>query len=65
MRQSAFTLMADLRIDALVYATFEHLSGIIADDVMTQTVVPDTAGDLTLQSVCRLSPAERQGSDQG
>jgi amidase len=44
MRQSVFTLMADLRIDALVYATFDHLPGIIADDVMTQTAVPDTAG---------------------
>jgi Asp-tRNA(Asn)/Glu-tRNA(Gln) amidotransferase A subunit family amidase len=25
-------------------ATFDHLPGIIADDVMTPTVVPDTAG---------------------
>jgi amidase len=53
MRQSVFTLMADLRIDALVYATFDHLPGIIADDVMTKTVVPDTAG---LGNNRRLSP---------
>jgi amidase len=44
LRQSVFTLMADLRNDVLVYATFDHLPRIIADDVMTQTVVPDTAG---------------------
>ena len=44
LRQLVFTLMADLRVDVLVYATFDHLPGIIADDVMTRTVVPDTAG---------------------
>jgi len=44
LRQLVFTLMADLRIDVLVYATFDHLPGIIADDVMTRTILPDTAG---------------------
>jgi Asp-tRNA(Asn)/Glu-tRNA(Gln) amidotransferase A subunit family amidase len=53
LRQLVFTLMADLRVDVLVYATFDHLPGIIADDVMTRTVVPDSAG---LGSNRRLSP---------
>jgi len=44
LRQLVFTLMADLRVDVLVYATFDHLPGIIADDVMTRTVIADTAG---------------------
>ena len=53
LRQMVFTLMAELRVDVLVYATFDHLPGIIADDVMTRTVVPDTAG---LGNNRRLSP---------
>ncbi len=43
-RQVVFSLMADHPIDFLLYATFDHLPGIIADDVMTRTVIPDTAG---------------------
>jgi amidase len=45
--------MADQRLDALVYATFDHQPGIIADDVMTRTVVPDFAG---IGNNRRLSP---------
>src|SRR4029450_662090 len=41
LRQLVLVLMADQRLDALVYATFDHQPGIIADDVMTRTVVPD------------------------
>ena len=53
LRQLVFTLMADLRVDVLLYATFDHLPGLIADDVMTRTVVADTAG---LGNNRRLSP---------
>lgn len=52
-RQAVFTLMADQQIDFLLYATFDHLPGIISDDVMTRTVVADTAG---LGNNRRLSP---------
>jgi Asp-tRNA(Asn)/Glu-tRNA(Gln) amidotransferase A subunit family amidase len=43
-RQLVLTRMADLRLDALVYATFDHQPPIIAADVMTRTVVPDATG---------------------
>jgi Asp-tRNA(Asn)/Glu-tRNA(Gln) amidotransferase A subunit family amidase len=52
-RQVVFALMADRRVDVLVYSTFDHLPGIIADDVMTRAVLPDTAG---LGNNRRLSP---------
>jgi Asp-tRNA(Asn)/Glu-tRNA(Gln) amidotransferase A subunit family amidase len=53
MRQLVFALLADRQLDVLVYPTFDHLPGIIAEDVMTQAVVPDAAG---LGSNRRLSP---------
>jgi Asp-tRNA(Asn)/Glu-tRNA(Gln) amidotransferase A subunit family amidase len=53
LRQLVLVLMADQRLDALVYATFDHQPGIIADDVMTRTVVPDFAG---IGNNRRLSP---------
>lgn len=43
-RQLVMTMMADLRLDALVYATFDQQPGIIAADVMTRTVVADITG---------------------
>jgi Asp-tRNA(Asn)/Glu-tRNA(Gln) amidotransferase A subunit family amidase len=45
--------MADNRLDALAYATFDHQPGIIAPDVMTKTIVDDVAG---LGNNRRLSP---------
>ena len=48
-----FSLMADSRIDFFLSATFDHLPGIIAGDVMTRPVVPDAAG---LGNNRRLSP---------
>ena len=44
MRQIVLSLMADNRLDALVYATFDHQPGKIAPDVMTKSVVDDVAG---------------------
>jgi Asp-tRNA(Asn)/Glu-tRNA(Gln) amidotransferase A subunit family amidase len=41
-RQTILTLMADHRLDALVYATFDQPPGRIAHDVMTSTVVEMT-----------------------
>jgi amidase len=43
-RQLVLATMADQNLDALMYATFDHQSGIIADDVMTKRVVDDVAG---------------------
>jgi amidase len=43
LRQAVLTAMADRRLDALVYATFDHPPVRIPSDVMTRTVV-DTAG---------------------
>jgi Asp-tRNA(Asn)/Glu-tRNA(Gln) amidotransferase A subunit family amidase len=40
-RQVVFTLMADHRLDALVYATFDHQPVFIAPDVMTKPVIDD------------------------
>ncbi len=43
-RQIVFTLMADHRLDALAYATFDQTPGRIPHDVMTRTVVEDSRG---------------------
>src|ERR1700674_895775 len=40
-RQVVFTLMADHRLDALVYATFDHQPVFIAPDVMSRPVIDD------------------------
>jgi len=40
-RQVVLTLMADQRLDALVYATFDHQPVLIAADVMTRPVIDD------------------------
>src|SRR5262245_15658835 len=52
-RQLVLALMADHKLDAIVYATFDHQPGLIADDVMTRAVVEDTAG---IGNNRRLSP---------
>ena len=52
-RQVVLTLMADHKLDALVYATFDHQPGVIAPDVMTKPLVDDVAG---LGNNRRLSP---------
>jgi Asp-tRNA(Asn)/Glu-tRNA(Gln) amidotransferase A subunit family amidase len=52
-RQFVLTLMADKKLDALMYATFDHQPGIIANDIMTKTVIADIAG---LGNNRRLSP---------
>jgi Asp-tRNA(Asn)/Glu-tRNA(Gln) amidotransferase A subunit family amidase len=44
LRQSVLKAMADQRLDALVYATFDHQPARIASDVMTRTAVEDVAG---------------------
>ena len=41
LRQAVLTLMADHKLDALVYATFDHQPVFIAPDVMTKPVVDD------------------------
>ena len=43
-RQVVLTLMADNKLDALVYATFDHQPPRIAPDVMTKVVVDDVTG---------------------
>jgi len=53
LRQAVLTAMADQRLDALVYATFDHPPVRIPPDVMTQTVV-DATGPGNNR---RLSPA--------
>jgi Asp-tRNA(Asn)/Glu-tRNA(Gln) amidotransferase A subunit family amidase len=40
-RQAVLTLMADQRLDALAYATFDHQPVMIAPDTMTRLVVDD------------------------
>jgi len=52
-RQLVLALMADQKLDGLMYATFDHQPGVIADDVMTKPVVDDFAG---LGNNRRLSP---------
>ena len=54
LRQAVLKMMADQRLDAFVYATFDHQPGRIAPDVLTRTVVDDVAG---LGNNRRLSPA--------
>jgi amidase len=53
MRQVVLGQMADHRLDALVYATFDHQPREIAPDVMTKSVVDDATG---VGSNRRLSP---------
>jgi amidase len=53
-RQVVLTLMADNKLDALVYATFDHQPPRIASDVMTKSVVDDVTGPGNNR---RLSPA--------
>jgi amidase len=43
-QQIVLTLMADNRLDALAYATFDQSPGRIPHDVMTRTVVEDSRG---------------------
>jgi amidase len=52
-RQLVLALMADQRLDAFMYATFDHQPGIIADDVMSRPVIDDFAG---IGNNRRLSP---------
>ena len=52
-RQVVLALMADQQLNVLMYATFDHPPGIIADDVMTRPVVADAVG---LGHNRRLSP---------
>jgi amidase len=54
IRQLVLALMADQKLDAIMYTTFDHQPGIIADDVMTRAVVDDFAG---IGNNRRLSPA--------
>jgi Asp-tRNA(Asn)/Glu-tRNA(Gln) amidotransferase A subunit family amidase len=42
LRQAVLTAMADERLDALVYATFDHPPVRIPPDVMTRTVIDST-----------------------
>jgi amidase len=44
-RQAVLTLMADQKLDALVYATFDHQPVLIAPDAMTKPVVDDRLGN--------------------
>jgi len=52
-RQLVLALMADQKLDAIMYATFDHQPGIMAGDVMTRSVVEDFAG---IGNNRRLSP---------
>jgi amidase len=54
IRQLVLALMADQKLDAIMYTTFDHQPGIIADEVMTRAVVDDFAG---IGNNRRLSPA--------
>ena len=53
LRQSVLTTMADQRLDALVYATFDHQTTLIASDVLTN---PNTRDDYALGNNRYLSP---------
>ena len=53
LRQSVLTTMADQRLDALVYATFDHQTTLIASDVLTN---PNTDDDYALGNNRYLSP---------
>jgi Asp-tRNA(Asn)/Glu-tRNA(Gln) amidotransferase A subunit family amidase len=52
-RQLVLALMADQKLDAFMYATFDHQPGVMANDVMTRPVVEDFAG---IGNNRRLSP---------
>lgn len=52
-RAAVLALMADQKLDALMYATFDHQPAIIAEDVMTRPVIADAAG---IGNNRRLSP---------
>jgi len=53
IRQIVLAEMADQRLDAVAYATFDHQPSVIAADVMTRLVVDDVAG---IGNNRRLSP---------
>ena len=53
LRQSVLTTMADHQLDALVYATFDHQTTVIASDVLTN---PDTEDRYALGNNRYLSP---------
>ncbi|MFN8060455.1 MAG: amidase family protein [Vicinamibacterales bacterium] len=44
LRQDVLGIMAEHRLDAIVYATFDHQGTVIAPDVLTRTSVDDFAG---------------------
>ena len=44
LRRDVLVQMANHRLDAFVYATFDHQPGVIASDVMTKQMVEDVAG---------------------
>ena len=44
-RQLMLSLMADRKLDALVYATFDHQPVVIAPDVMTKPAIDDRLGN--------------------
>jgi Asp-tRNA(Asn)/Glu-tRNA(Gln) amidotransferase A subunit family amidase len=48
LRQAILTAMADHRLDALVYATFDHDPGLIPDDIMTAKAVPNNGNNRRL-----------------
>jgi Asp-tRNA(Asn)/Glu-tRNA(Gln) amidotransferase A subunit family amidase len=45
LRQATLQVMADHRLDALVYATFDHVAALTPADVMTRTVNPVQPGN--------------------
>ena len=53
LRRSVLTTMADHRLDALVYATFDHQTTVIASDVLTN---PNTEDGYALGNNRYLSP---------
>jgi amidase len=54
VKEAVFTLMADQRLDAILYATFDHQTTPIAADVLTNPATKDAYG---LGSNRNLSPA--------
>lgn len=48
LRQAILKAMADHRVDALVYATFDHDAGTIPKDIMTARVVPNLGNNRRL-----------------
>jgi Asp-tRNA(Asn)/Glu-tRNA(Gln) amidotransferase A subunit family amidase len=45
LRQALLKTMADSQLDALVYATFDHLPAVIPDDILSRTKNPSTPGN--------------------